>query len=198
MISMFTDYLMVMLIGLASGFVILADLLYRNPEPDHRQAWAGGFFAAGLLGLVTAVPMVLTWPLPGSYNIAFGEPALFLSVAYIGAAITLAMRWNPVIPAIYAFFGGLLAVVLGVRIFNLGMTQEPLVTALGYVTAGLGGMLTLPAANWRHRRAFALTAAVLLCVAAIIFLAMGYEAAWSHLASFAKYVPLSLSHPASP
>ncbi len=195
---MFTDYLMVMLIGLASGFIMLADLLYRNPDPEHRQAWAGGFFAAGLLGLVTSVPMILTWPLPGSYNIAFGEPALFLSVAYIGAAITLAMRWNPVIPAVYVFFGGLLAVVLGIRIFDLGMTKEPLVTAIGYVAAGLGGMLTLPAANWRHRRILALSAAALLCLAAAIFLVMGYEAAWSHLSSFASYVPATLAHPAAP
>jgi putative membrane protein len=189
---MFTDYLAVMLVGLASGFVILAHYLYRNPEAGERQAWAAGFFAAGLLGLLTSVPMIVLWPLPGAYNIAFGEPALYLSVAFIGAGITLAVRWDPLIPAIYGFFGGLLAVVVGIRIANLGMTSEPALTAIGYISAGLGGMLTLPAINWRNARAIAIAAAVLLGVAAAVFLFIGYMGYWGHLAEFSKWVPNSM------
>lgn len=181
-----------MLVGLSAGFVILAHYLYRNPEPGERQAWASGFFATGLLGLLTSVPMIVIWPLPGAYNIAFGEPALYLSVAFIGAAITLAMKWDPLIPALYGFFGGLLAVVVGLRIANLGLTSAPALAATGYITAGLGGMLTLPAINWRSRRFFALAAAVLLGIAAVIFLFTGYEGAWGHLADFAKWVPGSM------
>lgn len=191
---MFIDFTGVMLIGMAAGFVILAHYLYRNPGPEDREPWAAGFFAAGLLGLVTSVPMILIWPLPGSYNIAFGEPALFLSVAFLAAALTLTKKWEPLIPALYGFFGGITAVVIGVRLMSLGMTQSPTVAGLGYIAAGLGGMATLPAINYRSVRWIALTAAVLLGIAAVIFLATGYLAYWSHLTEFAHWVPATLAH----
>lgn len=190
---MFIDYAAVMLVGLGAGFVVLAHYLFRNPEREERQAWAAAFFASGLIGLVTSVPMVLTWPLPSSYNIAFGEPALFLSIAYLGAAITLTFRWEPLLPALFGFFGGLIAIVVGIRIMNLGMTKEPLLTGVGYLAAGFGGCLTLPAINWRHVRWVAILAATLLGLAALIFLFTGYEAYWSHLAQFAKWAPPTLS-----
>ena len=186
---MFIDFTGVMLVGIGAGFVILADYLFRSPEAESRAPWAAGFFAAGLLGLLTSLPMVLTWPLPGAYNIAFGEPALYLSIAFLGAGITLALRWEPLIPAIYGAFGGLIAIVVGLRIGNLGLTKEPVLTLVGYVAAGLGGVLTLPAIQYRQVRAIALTGAACLVVAAVVFLFIGYEAYWGHLAAFAKWVP---------
>ena len=191
---MFVDYTGVMLIGISAGFVILAHYLYRNPEPDQREPWAAGFFAAGLLGLATSVPMLIMWPLPGSYNIAFGEPALFLSVAFLGAALTLAKKWEPLIPALYGFFGGIMAVVLGIRLMGLGMTQSPALAGIGYIAAGLGGMLTLPAINYRSVRWIALTAAVLLGIAAVVFLLTGYMADWTHLTDFAHWLPATMAH----
>jgi putative membrane protein len=190
---MFVDFTGVMLVGIATGFVILAHYLYRNPEPEQRQPWAAGFFAAGLLGVLTSLPMILSWPLPGSYNIAFGEPALFLSIAFLAAAITLALKWEPLIPALYGFFGGIIAVVVGLRMMTLGMTNEPVMTGIGYLAAGLGGMATLPAINWRSIRWLALAAAVLLGIAALVFLITGYLAFWSHLSDFAQWLPPTLA-----
>jgi putative membrane protein len=186
---MFIDFAGVMLVGMAAGFVILAHYLYRNPAPEERAPWAAGFFAAGIVGLATSIPMIVMWPLPGSYNVAFGEPALFLAAAFLGAGITLAMRWEPLIPALYGFFGGIMAVVIGLRIMNLHMTQSPAMAGIGFLAAGLGGMMTLPAINWRKERWLAITAAVLLGIAAVVFLVTGYMAFWSHLSDFAKWVP---------
>jgi putative membrane protein len=186
---MFIDYTAVMLVGMSAGFVILAHYLYTNPAPDERQPWAAGFFAAGLLGLVTSVPMVVMWPLPGGYNVAFGEPALFLSIAFLAAGLTLALRWEPLIPALYGFFGGIMAVVVGIRLLDLGLTQSPLVAGAAFIAAGLGGMLTLPAIQYRDRRWIAFAAAVLLGIAAVLFLFTGYGAYWTHITDFAKYFP---------
>jgi len=183
------DFLALMLVSLAAGFVVLAHYLYVNPDHDERQSWASAFFAAGLIGTLTSVPIVIGWPLPGAYNIAFGEPALFLSVAFLGAAAALAFKWEPLFPALFGFFGGIIAIVVGIRIMDLGMTQEPALTMIGYVSAGIGGCLTLPAINWRHVRWIALTAAVALGIAAAVFLLTGYEAYWGHLVQFAKYAP---------
>jgi putative membrane protein len=193
----FVDYTGIMLVGIAAGLVILADYLWRSPTAESRMPWAAGFFAAGLVGLVTSLPMVLTWPLPGSYNIAFGEAALYLSVADLAAAITLAMRWEPLIPALYGFFGGVMAVVLGLRIASLGLTKEPVLTMIGYVATGLGGMGTLPAIQFRDRRWLALLTAILLLVGALVFLLIGYEAYWGHLAAFAKWLPPTMAKAAA-
>jgi putative membrane protein len=190
---MFIDYTASMLVGISAGLVILAHYLYTNPPAEARQPWAAGFFAAGLLGLVTSVPMITTWPLPGGFNVAFGEPALFLSIAFLAAALTLALKWEPLIPALYGFFGGIIAVVVGVRLIDLGLTQSPWVAGLGYIFAGLGGMLTLPAINWRQQRTIALAAAVCLGIAAILFLFTGYGAFWTHISDFAKYVPATMT-----
>ena len=190
---MFIDFTGVMLVGIGAGFVTLAHYLFRSPEPEARAAWAAGFFAAGLLGLLTSLPMVLTWPMPGAYNIAFGEPALYLSIAFLAAGITLALKWEPLIPAIYGAFGGLIAIVVGLRIDNLGLTKEPALTMVGYLAAGLGGVLTLPAIQYRRVRAIALVAAALLVLGALVFLFIGYDAYWGHLAAFAKWVPATMA-----
>jgi putative membrane protein len=190
---MFIDYTAVMLVGISAGFVILAHYLYTNPPPEARQPWAAGFFAAGLLGLATSIPMLIAWPLPGGYNVAFGEPALFLSVAFLGAAVTLALRWEPLIPALYGFFGGVIAIVVGLRILDLGLTQSPAVAGIGYLAAGLGGVLTLPAINYRGVRWLAIAAAVALGIAALAFLVTGYGAFWTHISDFAKYLPATMT-----
>ncbi len=191
--TVFIDFLAVMLVGMAVGFVILADYLYRSPAADTRAPWAAGFFAAGLLGLVTSLDIVYTWPLPGSFNIAYGEPALYLSITFLAAAITLAMKWEPLIPALFGAFGGVIAIVVGIRIDNLAMGSAPFLTMLAFVAAGIGGILTLPAIQFRDHRWIAIVAALLLIASAVLFLLMGYEAYWAHLADFAKWVPATMA-----
>lgn len=186
---MFIDFVGVMLINLAAGLAILAHYLYENPQPGDRRSWAAGFMAVGLLGITTSLAMVLGWPLPGGYNVAFGEPALFLSTAFLAAAVTLTFEWEPLIPAIYGAFGGILAIFVGIRLMSLHMTQSPTVAGLGYLTAGIGGILALPALNWRHTRWLAWAAAIILGISAIVWAVTGYLTVWDHIASFAKYVP---------
>jgi putative membrane protein len=189
---MFIDFLGVMLVNLTAGLALLAHYLYVNPEPGARRSWAAAFFATGLLGFVTAFVMVITWPLPSSYNLVFGEPALFLSTAFLAAAVTLAFEWEPLIPALYGVFGGIMALVIGLRIWDLGLTKAPLLAGLGYILVGLGGVLTAPALQWRKIRWLTIVTAVILGVAALIWAVTGYEAVWAHILDFAKYLPASM------
>ena len=189
---MFVDYLAVMLINLGAGLALLAHYLYVRPAKEARRSWAAGFFAVGLLGLLTSLPMVLTWPLPGGFNVAYGEPGLFFSVLFIAAGLTLTFEWEPLIPAIYGFFGAIYSIVIGIRIQDLKLGSQPTVALLGFLLTGIGGLLVLPAIQWRENRTLATITAIILGLAAIIWLFTGYDAGWGHVLDFAKYLPATM------
>ncbi|MBX5467208.1 MAG: DUF981 domain-containing protein [Firmicutes bacterium] len=192
---MFIDFVGVMLVNLAAGLAILAHYLYKNPAPGERRSWAAGFFAVGILGFATSLGMVFMWPLPGGYNVAFGEPGLFLSTAFLGAAVTLTFEWEPLIPALYGMFGAIMAIVVGLRLLALHLTQSPTVAAIGYLTAGIGGILTAGAINWRQVRWLAVLTAVILGISAVVWAITGYMAVWSHILDFSKWVPPTMMTP---
>jgi putative membrane protein len=178
-----------MLVNFGAGLALGAHYLYLKPDKQFRKSWAAGFFLVGLVGLVTAVPMVLTWPLPGGYNVAYGEPALMLSGLFMAAAMTLVFEWEPLIPAIYGFFGGVYAVIIGMRIYQLKLSSDPLAALVGFGLTGVGGMLVLPTLQWHHHRGLTLLTSVVLGLAALLWLYTGYSAGWSHILDFAKYAP---------
>ena len=97
--------------------------------------------------------------------------------------------------AIYAFFAGLVAVVLGVRVIDLGLTRSPTVAGLGYILSGLGGMLAWlccllePVVGLRTSKTLRVVGALVLLGAAVIWALIGYNAYWGHIESFSDYVP---------
>lgn len=96
--------------------------------------------------------MVISCPLPGGYNVAFGEPTLPLSMLFLPAAMTLALEWEPLVPAIYGFCAAIYAVVIGIAIYDLHLTVDLLAALAGYLLNGIGGMLVLPATMTTSRR----------------------------------------------
>ena len=186
---MFIDYLAVMLINLGAGLALLAHYLYVKPPKETRKSWAAGFFAVGILGILTALPMVLTWPLPGGFNVAYGEPALYFATLFLAAGLTLTFEWEPLIPAIYGFFGAIYAIVIGLRIQDLKLGAQPTVALIGFLLTGIGGLLVLPTIQWRDNKQLALLTAIILGLAAIVWLFTGYDAGWGHILEFGKYLP---------
>ncbi len=183
------DYLAVMLVSVGIGLALLAFYLYFQPDESRRQTWGGGFLTIGLVLFFLALNIDLNWILPSSYNIAFGEPALLFASVYSVTGILLLMKQDILGPSIVGFFAGLVPIIVGLRMINMGMTNEPALSGTGYILAGLGGMLNLPAIAYKNQRAIAIVAALVLIVGAVIFCYMGYGAFWSHLAAFAKYAP---------
>ena len=183
------DYLAVMLVSVGAGLGILALYLFFNPAPEHRPTWGFGFGATALILAATSIPMVVTWPLPGSYNVAYGEPALMFGALFTVAGLALVFRLDLLGPAIWGFFAGIAAVVVGMNIIGLHMSSEPTVAGLGFIFAGLGGILTLPAVAMKGQRWVALLASLVLAVSAVIWLYTGYLSYPGHMKDFAKYVP---------
>jgi len=182
------DYLAVMLVAVGAGLALLALYLFFAPAPEHRPTWGFGFGATALILAATAIPMIVTWPLPGSYNVAYGEPALMFGALFTVAGLALVFRLELLGPAIWGFFAGVAAVVVGTNIIALHMSSEPTVAGLGFILAGAGGILTLPAVVVKHRWV-SLVASIVLAVGAIIFLYTGFLSYPGHMKDFAKYVP---------
>jgi uncharacterized membrane protein len=99
--------------------------------------------------------------------------------------------------ALYSFFAGLDATIVGLRIYTLKLGQEPLIAAIGFILAGLGGVGSFPFLQWfKENRTVRWLGIAVLLVTAGIWAVTFYSALWAHMASFAKWVPATMATPA--
>ena len=191
---MFVDYISLMLVNMVAGLFILAHFVYAGVNQEDRTRWVPGFAAVGLVAVVTGFHMALTWPIPRMEtanltfaNVAFGETTVLLGVLFLSAALACAMKWRLDAIAIYAFFAGLAAVVVGVQIWCLGLTASPRLAGTGFVLTGLSGVLFCPiACCLRDRKEARVALTLLLVVAGLLWALVAYKAYWGHLASFSQ------------
>jgi putative membrane protein len=187
---MFIDYITLMLINMVAGLVLLADFVYRGLEGATPKRWIPGFGLVGAIALATGLHMIWTWPVPGSFNISFGETSVLFGGLYMAASVALAMGWDLFTLAVYAFFAGLVAMLVGARIINLGQTRQPLVAGCGFMLTGLGGVMAAPTVMYlRSNKAWRTLGAVVLLLAALLWAVIGYMAYWGHMASFSDWQP---------
>jgi putative membrane protein len=187
---MFIDYVTLMLINLAAGLALLAAYVYFGLGSSNQRRWIPGFGVVGGIALVTGLHMTFTWPIIGSFNIAFGETTVLFGILFVGTSITLAMGWELITLGVYGFFAGLVSLLIGFRIMNLGLTQTPLLTGIGFILAGLGGIFSIPTLSLKENRLLRTIGGIVLIVAALIFAFIGLSAYWAHLADFSKWQPL--------
>ena len=189
---MFIDYITLMLINMVAGLFILAHYVYNGLDNPNQKQWIPGFGVTGAIALTTGLHMIFTWPVTGSFNIAFGESSVLFGILFVGAAIALAQSWELLTLAIYGFFAGLVAVLIGLRIINLGLTKQPFLSGIGFILTGLGGICAAPSLYLKTNKTWRLFGAIILIIAALIWALTGYMAYWSHLESFNKWVPIPM------
>ena len=193
---MFIDYLTLIMINMVAGTVLLAYYLWRGMDDTDQRPYASAFAGVGLLAIILGLHLNLTWPLPGSYNIAFGEPTTLFGVVFLMTALSLSQGWNLVPVSIFAFFAGLDSLLVGVRVLSLGLTKEPLFSAVGFVMAGLGGVFSAPFFMFfRNNKTFRMLAVLVLLATAAIWAFTFYGSLWGHLESFAKWLPATMAAP---
>ncbi|MFW6163555.1 MAG: DUF981 family protein [Planctomycetota bacterium] len=186
---MFIDYVTLMLVNMAAGYAILAYFLLRGLGADDPRRYVPGFAASGLVATACGLHMCWTWPLPGPYNSAFGEMSVLLGVLFLTAALTLWRDWKLHTLAIYGWFAGVAAVIVGIRFIGLGLSQTPVLAGVGFILSGLPGVLLgVVIAMRKHRFARALVAAVAFA-AALIWAYIGYKAIWMHMQTFGDWQP---------
>ena len=186
---MFIDYITLMLINMVAGLFILAYYVYSGLDSEDQKRWIPGFGMTGAIALTTGLHMIFTWPVPGSFNIAFGEMSVLFGILFIGASVALAQNWELVTVTIYAFFAGVAAILVGLRIITLGVTTQPILSGLGFILSGFGGVCATPALLLRTNRTLRLIGTIVLVAAALIWALTACVAYWGHLDKFSNWVP---------
>lgn len=186
---MFINYITLMLINLVAGLFLLATYVYFGLNDKNQKRWIPGFGMTGAIALVTGLHMIFTWPVTGSFNIAFGETSVLFGILFLAASLALAFGWDLLTVAIYGFFAGIAAVVVGVRIINLDLTRRPLISGIGFILTGIGGIFAAPTLYLQTNRTLRIVGASVLVVAALIFAFTGYLAYWGHLEQYSDWKP---------
>jgi putative membrane protein len=187
---MFINYVTLMLVNLAAGLSLLAGYVYFGLGSSNQIRWIPGFGVVGAIALVTGLHMSLTWPIIGSFNIAFGETTVLFGILFVGTSITLAMGWELLTLGIYGFFAGLVSLLIGIRIINLGVIPISLLAGVGFILVGLGGLFAALTLYLKENRFLRVIGAIVLTVAALIFAFIGLSSYWAHLANFSTWQPL--------
>ncbi len=187
---MFIDFLTLVMINLVAGTVLLAFYLWRGIDEKDQRAYAAAFFMVGVVSLITGLQISFTWPLPGSYNVGYGDATTLFGVVFVATAIALFFGSNLIPVSIYAFFAAIDSIVVGLRIFSLNLTKEPLISAVGFILAGLSGLGVFPFLMWfRQNKMVRWIGIALLLATAAVWAITFYGSLWGHLESFAKWVP---------
>ena len=178
---MFIDYVTLMLINMAAGLFVLAAFIWKDIDKENNQFWAPAFALPGMVAAVCGFAMTFTWPLPKPYNTAFGETSILLGFLFLAAAWSLAKGWALLPLGIYAFFAGLTGVLIGIRIINLGLTASPLVSGVGFILTGSGGVFAGAVLLYRRTKWLRIVGAAILIAAALIWARTAYLGYWAHL-----------------
>lgn len=192
---MFIDYVTLMLINLAAGLALLASYVYWGLGSSNQRRWIPGFGVVGAIALVTGLHMTFTWPIPGSFNIAFGETTILFGILFVATSLTLAMGWELLTLGVYGFFAGLVSLLIGFRIINLELLPISLLAGIGFILVGLGGMCSALTLSLKENRFLRTVGAIVLIAAALIFAFIGLTAYWAHLANFSTWQPLPMQSP---
>jgi putative membrane protein len=179
---MMIDYVTLMLINMAAGLFLLGCFVWRDLDtPEDTGRWVPAFAICGLVAAIGGFAITFTWPLPKPYSSAYGEMSVLFGVLLLGLALALAKRWELLPLSIYAVFAGAAAVLLGVRIIDLGLTTHPILSGVGFILSGICGIFS-PVVVWqRDKKELRIIGSLVLFAASAIWAWTGYIAYWMHM-----------------
>lgn len=175
------DYVTLLLVNMVSSLVVLATFLWWGIGRTNRRDWAPAFGISGLVATIAGFVMTFTWPIPAPYSMAFGEMSVLLGVLFLGAAWVLACGWRLHPLGIYAFFPGLAAILIGVRVIDLSLTAAPVLTGIGFIVTGAGGVFAGVAIWKQNVRIVRIVAGVVMLAAAGLWIPTTCMAYWLHM-----------------
>ncbi len=145
------EYFLVTLVSVLTLYTIAYVYLeYRkNGTKNLRVAMAPAGFPLLILGsviMIIGLFQEFVWPLPGSFDIFYGDPFLLLGMVTLLYAISVLRDYKLQFPGIFALAIGLLAIVYGYNgyINSLPSSAEALNTFILFIGYGVFGFLVYP------------------------------------------------------
>jgi putative membrane protein len=176
------DYLTLMLVNMAAAYFILGCFVWRGLDKEDRINWAPALAICGLVATICGFVMTFTSPIPKPFDMTYGEMSVLLGVLFLGTAWALARGWELMPLAIYGFFAGIAAILLGIRIIELGLTKpEPIISGLGFIISGSAGIFA-PVVVWQsEQKGLRIISALVLFATSALWAFTGYMAYWIHI-----------------
>lgn len=189
---MFVNYLTLMLLNIAIGFFFLGIYAYRQHQRSDFQKWVPLFGMIGIIAFILGLHMIMTWPIPGSYNIPYGELSILFGALFLGAAYALKNSLDLSLLTVYSFFVGALGILVGVRIAHLGLTKEPIISGVLFAASGLAAMLAFPIHRVKNKAFVHHIGATVMIIVSFGWLFYAYSAYWSHMEQYQNWKPSTM------
>lgn len=187
---MFIDFLTLLLANMTAGLAVFGWFLLRGLASEDNKAWAPAFAVPGLIALVFGGIITATWPLPGQFNIMYGEMSVLFGAVFLGAAWALARGWSLSPLSIVTLVAGLYAILIGQQILSEQLLpMKNTISGMAFILTGAGGVLLGVVLCLKKAPLIRWAAAAVVLAAAFIWGAATCNAYRGHLRMFAGYLP---------
>jgi len=192
----FIDALALLLISVGMG--ILLSALYfvfaaMGKINDARDKLAIPAMAIGFLNFIGGFVISFTWPLPGGYNMLYGDPLLIFGLLLSTGSFMFYLGKDPSMMSILSFLLGIY-VILGAYAMVVDHLEKGvnfLPAFVFYLFAGIGALLSpiVLVKPTGASKVLYYIEFIILVVATFAALFIGYNAFLQHLVDFAHYFP---------
>lgn len=149
------------LVAVSVAYIVVVEALaYRRRGPKGLgvalRETAIPLIVMGLVVLVIGFWGMMTWPLPGSYNILFFDSYTLFGIIVLTFGFSIYLNFRLQYAGVLSLVAGFTIIAYGWRAYQLGLTTEPWAMFLIYLGFGATAILAFPVAiiadEWLHNR----------------------------------------------
>ncbi|MGC8676086.1 MAG: DUF981 family protein [Candidatus Micrarchaeia archaeon] len=185
---MFVDPLAIMLLGVSASVSLIIYYIFAAVAGKRAmQGIAVPMFVLGAFDFLSGFYMSFFWPLPGAYNMLFGDPMLFLGIIMLAGGFALYNNIDPKPISIIGLLFGIyvIAEAYGMLAFSLEPPADMLPAFSFLLVSGISALISpIVYANPKGngKLAYYLLAALLVIVVLLAML-IGITSIIGHLKS---------------
>ena len=188
-----SDYLTLPILINGISFYLLHLALRHHTDRDRLQQFSTGFFISGILQLAIGFHIVLTWPLYGVFNIAYGEPLVYFGMLATAFGFVLKNK-GPIQGLIPFVIGGAFqCLVIGVAILFYSLSADPVIVGALFISVSIALFFAILCMHLKYSMR---SASNIFLALAIVWCAIALRAYFVHLNpddDFGKWSPPSMS-----